>query len=100
MLARVRHCASPRHRRGMVVLYLATVLAKVASDHPYGPIEGIGWLGVMEEVSVLMFRNVECLPSEEDYDQCLFLFGYFGNTTLAIIHSAIGFMKLIQNKRN
>jgi hypothetical protein len=39
----------------------------------------------------------ECLPSEEGYDQCLFLFGYFGIT---IIHSAIGFTKLIQNKRN
>ena len=64
MLARVRHSRLPR-RRGMVVLYLAAVLAKVASDHPYGPIEGIGWHGVMEEVSVLMFRNVECLPSEE-----------------------------------
>jgi hypothetical protein len=50
----------------MVVLYLATVLAKVASDHPYGPIEGIGWHGVMEEVSVLMLRNVECLPNEEE----------------------------------
>ena len=25
-----------------------------------------GWHGVMEEVSVLMFRNVECLPSEEE----------------------------------
>jgi hypothetical protein len=25
----------------MVVLYLAAVLAKVASDHPYGPIEGV-----------------------------------------------------------
>ncbi len=97
MLARVRHSRLPRRRRGMVVLYLATVLAKVASDHPYGPIEGIGWHGVMEEVSVLMFRNVECLPSEEEYDQCLFLFGYFGIT---IIHSAIGFTKRIQNKRN
>ena len=84
MLAPVRHCASPRRRRGMVAVLPRCGARQSGFRSSVWAHRRVLYDGVMAEVSVLMFRNVECLSSEE-----VLIIWYFNS----YIQSGIGFMR-------